>query len=125
PTERFLQSELRSLRARAQEGAVAPRAVTRALQELQTLVEQMPEEPTIPTRKAQPTAPSATPAAPDENYMRELLTSMLEELEDEAAVRSARGQAKSEEAAPPEDEGRGPRAVERAASPFSRLRRPL
>jgi len=124
PTEGFLESELRSLRARAQEGAVAPRAVTRALQELQTLVEQMPEEPAISTRKAQPTAPSATPVAPDENYMRELLTSMLEELEDEAAVRSARGQAKSEEAAPPEDEERGPSLVERAASRFPRFRPP-
>ena len=125
PTEGFLESELRSLRERAQEGAVAPRAVTRALRELQALVEQLPEGPTTSTQVAQPTAASATPAAPGEDYMRDLLTSMLEELEDEAAVRSARGQAaKPEEAAAPEDEERGPSLVERAASRFPRFRPP-
>src|SRR3989442_6764395 len=57
--------------------------------------------------------------------MRDLLTSMLEELEDEAAVRSARGQAANpEEAAAPEDEERGPSLVERAASRFPRFRLP-
>jgi len=125
PTEGFLESELRSLRERAREGVVAPRAVTRALRELQALVEQLPEEPTISTQVTQPTAASATPAAPGEDYMRDLLTSMLEELEDEAAVRSARGQAaKPEEAAAPEDEERGPSLVERAASRFPRFRLP-
>src|SRR3989442_13477499 len=57
--------------------------------------------------------------------MRDLLTSMLEELEDEAAVRSARGQAANpEEAAAPEDQERGPSLVERAASRFPRFRLP-
>ncbi|TLZ75071.1 MAG: hypothetical protein E6K08_09455 [Methanobacteriota archaeon] len=99
--------------------------VTRALRELQALVEQLPEEPTTPTQGAQLTAASATPEAPGEDYMRDLLTSMLEELEDEAAVRSARGQAaKPEEAAAPEDEERGPSLVERAASRFPRFRPP-
>jgi len=125
PRAGFLESELRSLRERAQEGALAPRAVTRALQELQALVEQMPEEPATPAQEAQPSAPPATPAAPDEDYMRELLTSMLEELEDEAAVRSARGQAaQPEEAAAPEDQEGAPSLVERTASRFPRFRPP-
>src|SRR5437667_5545030 len=125
PTEGFLESELRSLRERAREGVVAPRAVTRALRELQALVEQLPEEPTTPTQGAQLTAASATPEAPGEDYRRDLLTSMLDQLEDEAAVRSARGQvAKPEETAAPEDEERGPSVVERAASRFPRLQPP-
>jgi hypothetical protein len=73
--EDFIETELRSLADRKNAEAVTPAAVTEALKELESLVSGPPEEE--PTATPAPEKPSTGPA--DDDYLRRLLASVLEE----------------------------------------------
>jgi len=74
--EDFIEAELRSIAAtHAAAGPVTPAAVARALQELERLVTELPE--TKPVSVPSPQEGSAGTA--DDEYMRELMTSVLGE----------------------------------------------
>jgi len=74
PPEDFIETELRSIaQTHAAADSVNPAAVTRALQELETLVMGFPE--TEPVAEPPP-SPAATP---EDEYLRDLMTSLLGE----------------------------------------------
>ncbi len=104
PPESFVESELAALREPSTDVAVTPWKVKRALKELEALVGEFPEGPapahapgiaeakwkvaeTKPEPAAAPAPEGTSVAASDEEYMRQLLASVLEEHagEDETA----------------------------------------
>lgn len=107
--ERTFEEELESLRETfADAGPVSPAAVTQALQELEALVNELPEAipdtgpASLPTTEARP-APKAHENLPsDEEYMQELMTSFLQEAEKEG-VRPARPAPPAALSPPPEE----------------------
>jgi len=108
----FVESELKDLRESGRDMSVPPRAVARALKELETLVAELPESP---------------PQGADEDYMRDLLTSMLDDVRaeprmsadstGEAPLSSARSRDEAAESA-----GLAPKRLDRPTSPFNRAR---
>ena len=98
--EDFIEAELRSIgRAQAEAGPVNPAGVTRALRDLEAIVAGLPETTPLP-------APSeASVGTADDEYLRELMTSVLGESEEDEDPKKPTGSAVQ----PPKlASGRGP-----------------